>query len=342
MKISYIPPFLYKLKRHSDSALFVALGLLAFYLAAHYSKDWEGNKFWYYINKQTTWGYLQQGFSPFNEQLYKFISKNIGALIGFNGFVLTATITLLFIKLRFLGAIVGGFFVGTFFYVCLYLLLFEGTIIRAGFATALIFPALYFLKTQRYAYAFLLVILSSQIHLSALVFLAVFPLYFFRRLNWLIYILFLLSPIFIILDISLLDVFKQSIGVLNPRYLQYFEIKSTNQNSSGLFFYFIAFFSIILAMIYRFIGNKIESDRFSAALFSFCLLGVISMCVFHDRVAVGARLGEMFLLPIVILLSWLYTYFAERKMYFHQVILCSLFSIYFVARFLYLFPTFFA
>lgn len=95
-------------------------------------------------------------------------------------------------------------------------------------------------------------------------------------------------------------------------------------------------------MIYRFIGNKIESDRFSAALYSFCLLGVISMCVFHGRVAVGARLGEMFLLPIVILLSWLYTYFAERKMYFHQVILCSLFSIYFIARFLYLFPTFFA
>ena len=331
------------IKRNSDTLLFLALGLITFYLCINFSKDWEGYNFWYRKEAQeATWEYFLNHYNPFREPLYKWMSKGVGGIIGFTGFVLVATVSLLFIKLRFLGKIIGSPFVGTFFYACLYLLLFEGTSIRIGYAVALIVLALYFLKLQRYLYSFLLIFIASQIHTTALIFLVIYPLYFFRRLNWIVYLLFLLAPLLIVFDISLLNLLKQVISSINPRYLNYYDIKPVNQNSTGLYFYFIAFFSIILITIYAFLKDKIENDKFVAATYSMSLLGVISMCAFHDNVAVGARIGELLLVTIVILLSWLYMHFLELKMYAYQLILGSGFIMYFCARFLYLYPAIFA
>lgn len=280
-------------------------------------------------------------FNPLREPLYKWLSKGVGQLIGFDGFVFLATVSLLFIKLHFFGKIVGNFLVTTFFYGCLYLLLFEGTAIRVGYAVALIIPALYFLKTQKCSYAFLLIILASQIHLSALIFLIIFPLYYSRRLNSIVFFLFLLAPLFIVFDVSVFTAFKQAIGTINPRYLQYDEAKLVNQNSTGLYVYFIAFFAMVLMAIHVYLKEQIQIDRFTAMLQSVTLSGVIFMCMLHDHVAVGARLGELLLIPIVILLSWLYVQFSERRMYFHQFGLMSLFLAYFMARLLYLYPRMF-
>lgn len=329
------------IKRHHQTILFLGLGLITGFLSTHYSKDWKDYLYWYGLAKDTTWSNLVNDFSPLREPIYNWVAKAIGGLIGFASFVLIATVLLLFVKLRYLAKILDSAFIGTFFYVCLYLLLLEGTVIRAGYAVALIVPALYFLKIQRPLYSFILVILASQIHFTASLFLIIFPLYYFRQLNIVIFIIFLLSPLLIVFDVSAFAMLRQGISAINPRYLLYGSSKTLNQNSTGLYFYFIAFYGMLLIAIYCYLKEKIKSDRFAATIFSICLSGIILMCVFHDHVAVGARLGELLLLPVVILLSWLYMYFSARLMYLHQIALTSIFMLYFVARLLYLYPALF-
>jgi hypothetical protein len=342
VRIGKIEDCMYYFKRHAETVLFLALGLITFYLSINFSKDWINYQWWYGLLEDRSWLSMLSDLSPLNEPVYKFVSKWVGSQIGFTGFVLIATVSLLFVKLRFLGKIVGNIFAGTFFYACLYLLLFEGTAIRISYAISLIIPALYFLKDQRHLYAFVLIILASQIHLTAFIFLIVFPLYFFRRLNLVVYFLFIMAPLLFVFDISAFTLIKQWLGMINPRYLLYGEAKLVNQNSTGLYVYFIIFFASLLIAIYVYLKEKIQSERFAATLYSVTLLGVIFMCMFHDNVAVGARLGELLLVPIVILLSWLYMHFSERSMYLHKIGLVSVFFIYFSARLLYLYPTMFA
>jgi hypothetical protein len=154
---------------------------------------------------KTTWQSFLSKFNVFKEPLFFILAKAIGQLIGFSAFVFFATVILLTIKLHFLSKIIKNPYLGTFFYVCFYILLFEGTAIRVGYAVALIVSALYCLKEHRFIYAFLLIVVASQIHLTALICLLVFPLYFFKWLNIIVYPAFFLSPLLIVFDISILN-----------------------------------------------------------------------------------------------------------------------------------------
>jgi len=230
-------------------------------------------------------------------------------------------------------------FLGTFFYVCFYLLLLEGTAIRVGFAIACIIPALYFLKEHKFFYAFLLILIASQIHLTALLFLIAFPLYFFKPLNVIVYLAFIFSPLLIVFDISVLNMLKELIATINPKYLYYFkEDRLVVQNSTGLYLYFIAFFTVLLGAVFVYLRDLVMNDRFLSTIFSITLCGIILMCVFHDFVAVGARFGELLLVPIVILLGHFYKTFALNKMLLHQFALVSMSLSYLAARFIYLYP----
>lgn len=330
------------IKLHSEKLLFLALGLVTFYLSINFSKDWVHYQWWFGFVEQKSWANMFQEFNPLEEPLYRFTSKWVGAQLGFTNFVLITTVTFLFIKLHFLRKIVGNALIGTFFYICLYLLLFEGTALRIGYAVSLIIPALYFLKIEKPINALLLVILASFIHLTAVVFIIAFPLYWFRRLNLLVLPIALVALLLFAFDISTFSIIKEWLGLINPRYLLYDEVKLINQNSTGLYFYFIAFFAAVLLVIYYFLKEAIHNDRFTSVIYSVSLSGLICMTLFHDHVAVGARLGELLLVPIVILLSWLYVHFSLHKMHLHQAVLVMVFLMYFCARLLYLYPTLFS
>lgn len=325
-------------RHYSPLLLFFGLGLFAFYLTINFSKDWQAYLWLYGMTETKPWHLVLTDLSLFKEPLFLVFSKFLGELIGYPAFIFISVVLLLVIKLRYLEKIVDNPYTGTFFYVCLYLLLFEGTAIRIGLATSLVIPAIYLLKQQKYLYSILLIILASQIHLSAILFLIVFPLYFYTRLTTVSWVLFLISPLFALFDVSIFSYFTQLIGLINPRYLLYDEDILVNQNSTGLYFYFIAFFSIMLIIIYAYLKELISRDAFTRVVFSVCLLAIFFMCAFYDHVAVGARLGELLLLPIVILLSMVYQKFSDRKMLFCRAAIISIFIIYFVARFHYLYP----
>ena len=149
---------------------------------------------------------------------------------------------------------------------------------------------------------------------------------------------FVLAPLLTVFDYSVLPLFRDSIATINPRYLLYLDQKVLVQNTTGLYFYFITFFGLILLAIEVLLAPLLRSDRFALSLQRLAMLGVVLMCALHDYVAVGARLGELLLLPMVVLLSWLYLQFDDRGNIWLKRALVVGFALYMLARALYLYP----
>lgn len=327
-------------KENPEIPLYGLVGLMTFFLSINFSKDWPHYKYLFSLLEATSWTNMMADLTLFKEPLYKITSKGIGSVVGFPAFVMLSVVSLLMLKLIYLNKITGFAYLSLFFYISIYLLLHEGTAIRIGLAVALIVPALYFIKVNKYYCALMLILVASQLHLTSLVFLLAFPSYFYKPFNNLVYFTFLISPLIVISEFSIMNLLKDFVVASFPKYAGYFDQDYLrNQNSTGLYYYFIAFFAFLMILIRFYLREMIIKDRFISMLFSLCLIGIIVMCIFDDYVAAGARLGELLMVPIVILLTYLYKNFANNKMLVHQLMLVSIFSLYFLARFVYLYPT---
>lgn len=325
-----------------DLLIFSGLGLLTFWLSVHYSKDWIHYNFLFSKITKLSWFTVFEGFSFVKEPLYYFPSKFFGEWLGFSAFVLMTTVVLLTLKLHYLKKLSKNEYWGIYFYICMYLLLFEGTAIRVGYSVALLIPALYLIRVQKYGFAAVLILLASQIHFTALFYLLAFPLYFFTVAKKIVFSLTVVSVLIVWLDFSLLSLFRELIVMVNPKYAFYFkESRVIAQNSTGLYFYFIGFFIAILITIHHFLKKEIAEERWLNMMFCICCLAIFFMCAFHDYVAVGARLGELFLVPMVVLLNDLLIKFRQSKMYLQQSCLIGIFFLYFLARLAYLYPALF-
>lgn len=320
----------------------VLLGLSAYTLNINFSKDWHHYEFFFHKQTQPlSWEDILTQMTVFKEPFYHLTSKFGGELIGFSLFILLTTLVLLIVKLNYLKKITKGHYaVSVFYYVCFYLLLFEGTQLRIAYATSFIMMAFYFMQREKIFISLCLVMVASQIHLSALVFLIMFPLFIRPSINNLIYVVVVVAPFFILFDVSLFSLAEMLMTKLNPKYIYYFQQKTRLvQNSTGLFYYFIGFFAGLLAIVFYYLKESINRDKFLKMLFSIALCGIIAMCTFHDYVAMAARLGELLLLPIVILFSYLYMHFYSNKMRLQQIALLFLATSYFFGRMVYLYPT---
>lgn len=328
---------------NKDVIIYITLGIVTFYLAINFSKDWYNYQFDYEtkyraVEWQKHWSNIDFSKEPF----YNFSSKAIGDFFGFSTYIFLSTILFLTIKLHYLRRITNSQYASLFFYICFYLFLFEGTQIRIAYATSLVMVALYCLKQKSFFSAFALILIASQFHLTAILFLVIFPLYYFKGLNNFIIITFLLSPFIILFNIPVLSPFKEFVGLLNPRYLNYIDQNLlAEQNSTGLFHYFIVFFTGVLLTSYYYLRSEIVRDRFLTSIFSIALLGIVFMCVFSKNVAVAARLGELFLVVIVILLTDLSKFFRLNNKNKCQVMLITISAFYCMARVVYLYPAIF-
>jgi hypothetical protein len=318
--------------------VFILVGVIAFTLSVNFSRDWDQYLTQYRKIDKKSWAahWSQIGF--FSDALYLFTTKFLAGILGYPVFIFLVTVSLLTIKLRYLEKIVGVMFGGLFFYVCLYLFLFEGTALRIAFATAFVVPALYFLKQDRPLLALLLLLVGSQIHVTVLAFLLMFPIYYWDKSTIAAYIMLPIAPLMVIFDVSIFPLVSQIIEYVNPRYMIYDRKILANQNSTGLFFYFIAFFTMVVAVTYYYLREEITSDRFTRTLHTLSIIAIIAMCVFHDHVAVGARLGELLLLSMVILLSQLSLKLTHNGLLLVRNSLYLVFFMYFLAKFYYLYP----
>lgn len=322
--------------------VFLGMGVIAAILCQTASKDWSvySSHLYGYYSVYSNWQEMWQSFSFFKEPLYFFSAKFFGELLSFSAFIAITTIALLIVKLHFLTKIVDNVWVTCFFYGSLYLFLFEGTVLRTAFATALIFPAFYFLQKRSIISSLFLVVLATQIHLTTIVFFLMYPLYFYRRFNWLVFAVFAISPFLVVINFSIYDLLFQAVNMFTDKYQVYAVEKDlTQQNSTGLFFFFIGFFYAIILVLLYFLRTSLLTGPLKLTLLSLSMLGVAAMCLLHDHVAVAARFGELFLICLVPLLSWLFMYFKENNKKYYQYILTGTFCSYGLARFVYLFPS---
>jgi len=318
--------------------VFILIGVITFALSVNFSRDWDQYLTQYGKIDKKSWlsHWKQIGF--FSDALYLFATKFFAGLMGYPIFTFLATVSLLTIKLRYFEKIVGVMFGGLFFYVCLYLLLLEGTASRIAFATALVVPALYYLKQERPLLALLLLLVGGQIHVTVLVFLLMFPILYWQKSTALACIMLMIAPLIVIIDVSIFPLVSKIIECVNPRYMIYDGKILENQNSTGLFFYFIAFFMIVISYVYYHLREEITSNRFTRTLYTLSVLAIVAMCMFHSHVAVAARLGELLLLPMVILLSHVSMKLTHDGMVLERNTLYLVFMMYFLARFYYLYP----
>lgn len=326
-----------------ETFIYVILGVVIFQLSVMYSKDWI-NYQWQYdtMISVVDWHSFFKQLSVFKEPLYKFSAKLFGQLVGYQSFIFITTVILLTVKLHFLKEITKSLYVSTFFYICFYLFLFEGTAIRIGYAVTFVIAGLYFLKLQKWLYAFVLIVIASQIHLTALLFLIAIPIYYYRWVNAAIYILFIASLIIAIFDISFVSIIQPFFVEMNPKYIMYFYPKFLQtQNSTGLFHYFIVFFALLVSVILFYLKNILKQDKFLQTMFLLTVCAISLMIVFHDYVAFSARLGELLLVPIVILLTQLYVEFNFKQKHLHRNVLVVLSLMFLLARAMYLYPKMF-
>lgn len=327
--------------RWVSGGVYLLLAVTVFFLGVNFSKDW----IWYQrVNDYQILVYEKRGlgeyFGLLREPIYLLSSVHVSRFIGFFWFVFLTTVSLLYLKLRSLEKILGNPYAGTFFYICTYLLLFDGTAIRTGFATAFIMCALLFLKNAQYYRAIALMFVAGFIHLSSWVFLLIFFLYFYRK-SWLAVAFFsILAATTALLEVDVFELARELLAMINPRYLEYGSAeKVVGQNSTGLYFYFIAFYTLLLIFVWKYLKLRIAEDQFARSIYLLAVLSIPTMIIFHNHVALGGRLGELLLLPVVVLLPWLDGFFKEKRMILHRSLLYATFTAFFAARFVYLFPT---
>ncbi len=321
---------------------FLILGVISVILCMTASKDWStyNDHLFGYYSVHTSWNDMFRSVSFFREPLYFFSAKFFGELIGFPVFIGVTTIILLMVKLHFLSKMIDNVWVGCFLYVSLYLFLFESTQLRVAYATTFIFIAFYFLQQGKFGRSALMVLLASQLHLTSLVFLVIFPIYLVPRCYYFVMGVFAISPLFVALKISIYYLIFQFASVFTDKY-QLYEIEKDlqQQNSTGMFLYFIGFFYLVIGSSSYFLRKRLQTDRFDGTIAALAMLGVIAMCLLHDHVAVAARFGELLMVSLVLLLSWLFFQFNDRGVRVGQFAIIVTSLCYGAARFLYLFPS---
>lgn len=319
-------------------SVYVALGLIAIVLSQTISKDWIHYQFFYNMTLQKEWGELT---SVFKEPLYFAITKLIAPVIGFSWLIAFMTMGFLVLKLHFLDKLVEGpWWVGCFFYVCMYLFLFDATVLRVSYAIAMVIAAMYYLRQDKYLVSVVFILIASQFHLTALLFLLMYVFYFYRVVNLIVATAFFISPIFLLIDYSFMDFTVYISSFFTDKYQFYDRADIVdNQNSSGLYYYFIAFFYIALIIFYSCLRQQLENDSFKQTMFSLSAIAVIAMSLLHANVVVGARLGELLLISLVPILCWFYFWLQENRFIFLKYALIILSLCYASARFVYLFPS---
>lgn len=332
----------FQLKRNQvlNNAIYLALALISFLVMITASQDWKDYKWLFSIYEKLNWTIFIQTVSLTQEVVYFWSSKFLGELIGFELFILLMTMVFLPIKLNFYQKISDRPWLTIFFYCCFYLFLLEGTVLRVAYATALVIMAIYALFEKKPILSFSIILLSSQIHFTCLVFLIIFPIFYSKYFFTALVVGFVLSPLFVLFHFSLFDLIGAVASYVNPKYQFYFYAKIVDtQNSTGLFFYFLAiFYALNLFVIYT-LRNSVFSDSKLRVLVGSGLMGIVFMSTMYTHVAPATRLAELMMITLPLYLTSVFLEWQKSKYYWVCHLLIIFAVLYALARFVYLYPS---
>lgn len=211
----------------------------------------------------------------------------------------------------------------------------EGIQMRIAIALSIaIWSIILYAKNQRFLALFILA-LASTFHISASTFFAVFFLLFaFER--WGRISIFIWIAIAVVLAYTpFIPTLLIEVGRLtNARFLLYSEgVVFENQNSTGLFQYFILFVIFLTGFIWRYYKpiSSVWSNLYRMALAS-GFLAIAILQIFRFNVVVSSRLADLLLLPVLLVLGATLTQLKNEREYFPLFVMSLALIFYCAAR----------
>ena len=195
----------------------------------------------------------------------------------------------------------------------------EGIQIRIAIALSIaIWGIIFFAKNQR-SLALGLILFASAFHVSASAFFLVFAIHFFFEYFGRRIIFFGVLAATALAYMPFIPDLLIHVGVAtDARFLHYSQgIIYQNQNSTGLFRYFVIFvaFLTIFAWYYFKPTAGVWKKLYSLSLVS-GLLAISILQIFRFNVVVSSRLADLLLLPILLILGATLTQLKHEKKYF--------------------------
>lgn len=211
----------------------------------------------------------------------------------------------------------------------------EGIQMRIAIALSIaIWAIIFYAKNQRLL-AWMVLAFASTFHISASTFFVVFLLmYMYERWGR--------ASIFVGVFIGAVLAYTPFIPVLlieigkltNARFMIYSQgVVFENQNSTGLFQYFVLFVIFLTSFVWRYYkpATAVWSNLYRIALTS-GFLAVAVLQIFRFNVVVSSRLADLLLLPVLLVLGATLTQLKNNKKYLPLAIMFAALIFYCAAR----------
>jgi len=211
----------------------------------------------------------------------------------------------------------------------------EGIQMRIAIALSIaLWAIIYFAKNQR-ALALLILAFACTFHISAAAFFLVFFLVFlYERFGLGVIIAGILLSAILAYTSFIPDLLIYVGEATHARFLLYSQgIVFKNQNSTGLFQYFVLFVIFLTAVIWKFYRPEslIWKKLYQIAITS-GLLAIAILQVFRFNVVVSSRLADLLLLPVLLVLGAVLTQLKLAKRYWALSFLLLVLLSYCMAR----------
>lgn len=201
-------------------------------------------------------------------------------------------------------------------YISTTLVLHDFIQIRASCAIALIWVALFYLNKCKYFQYFILIILASLFHVSAIIF---FPLFFLKskKFNKLFWIgLIFISYFFAIFNIDLIHyllLFLGNFGHIGKKLTTYYELAQMSAFTQGYVNIFSIHQLLKIFLIIILLSNINKLNDKTKLFFKIYILGCCCLPLFHNVTAIAMRFAELLTSVVVFLLPEILTLFRKRS-----------------------------
>ena len=211
----------------------------------------------------------------------------------------------------------------------------EGIQMRIAIALSIaLWAIVYFAKNQR-GLALCILAFASAFHISASAFFIVFLLlYLYERFGRAVLIVGVIATAILAYTTFVSDLLIWVGVATNARFLVYSQgIAFENQNSTGLFLYFVLFMIFLTAFVWYFYRSATEvwKNLYRLALTS-GLLAIAILQVFRFNVVVSSRLADLLLLPVLLVLGATLTQLKNEKRYWPLALMLLALIFYCAAR----------
>ncbi|MBU3595989.1 EpsG family protein [Polynucleobacter sp. 86C-FISCH] len=211
----------------------------------------------------------------------------------------------------------------------------EGIQIRIAIALSIAIWAITFFSKNQRMLAFFILLLACTFHLSASAFFLVFLLFIlYERFGLAVPALGIFSSGMLAYTTLVPDLLIRVGVATNARFLAYSQgIAFENQNSTGLFHYFVLFVIFLTGFVWRYYKpiSSVWSNLYRIALTS-GFLAIAILQIFRFNVVVSSRLADLLLLPVLLVLGATLTQLRSEKKYLPLWIMCLALIFYCAAR----------